>query len=348
MPVSTHNTTSNCSAKAACTIKFKVQAVVLSVGILLLAGKFLAYMLTDSVGILTDAMESIVNVVAGAMGLWSVWMAAIPRHYTHPYGHGKVELLTASVEGILIIVAGGVIIYEGFTRILTPQMPQQLDIGIIIVAAAGAVNCILGLWSIRIGKRNNSMALIAGGKHLLSDTYSTIGLVLGLTLLYFLKWPWIDGALALVFGAVIIVTGVGIIRQTASNLIDTTDGKIVARITTSIENSRQADWIDVHDLRAINYGEMMHIDCHLTLPYYYSIKIGHQRCDELEDVLRSAVEPHTTLISVHSDPCDERMCGGCAVGACEVRKAPFSKLNELNINVVTEDDDARAERLTTL
>lgn len=345
MHVSTHNTTTSGNNNPACTPKFRVQAVVFCVGLLLLIAKFAAYFITDSLGVLTDAMESIVNVIAGAVGLWSIWTAAKPRDADHPYGHGKVELLTASVEGILIMVAGAIIIYEGVMRIFDPSMPQSLDIGIIIIAAAGIINAILGAWSIRVGKRSNSMALIAGGKHLLSDTYSTIGLVSGLLLLYFLQWAWIDSALALIFGGIIIVTGIGIIKKTAANLIDTTDGEAIVSIANAITAARQEDWVDVHDLRVINYGEMMHIDCHLTLPSYYSIALGHDKGDELETVLHNAVAPHTTLISVHSDACDSRMCANCAKQVCDIRAHEFVGTVPLTIGAITEDDDSRAARL---
>ena len=192
------------------------------VSVLLMAGKFLAFFLTASVGILTDAMESIVNVTAGFITLYSLRLAAKPKDAGHPFGHGKVELISASIEGLMILVAGALIVIEGVKRLFDPQMPQQLDVGIIVVAAAGAVNWIAGWYSIRMGRRYESVALVAGGRHLQSDTWSTVGLVAGLILLYVTQIPWIDSLLALIFGAIIGITGVQILRKTIGGHCDLT------------------------------------------------------------------------------------------------------------------------------
>ncbi|MEG1464548.1 MAG: cation diffusion facilitator family transporter [Mucinivorans sp.] len=326
-------------------IKIKVQRTILLVGILLLVGKFVAYWLTGSVGILTDALESIVNVLAGILGLWSVWLSSQPRDADHPFGHGKVEMLTASVEGILIIVAGGLIIYEGALRIITPQMPNSLDIGILIIALAGLVNWILGAWSIRVGAKASSIALVSGGKHLQSDTYSTIGLVLGLVLLYVTDIAWIDGALALVFGSIIIVTGIGILRKTARSLMDHSDEVDVERIEQMTNASRREAWIDIHDLRVISYGESIHLDCHLTIPWYYNVRQGHCEGEQLEAMFIEGLQPNQAMVSVHSDPCDERLCPTCTMQNCPERKAEMSHIVPFMIEIMTQDDLQRAERL---
>lgn len=189
-------------------LKQKVQQKILLLSFLILVGKFVAYWLTASVGILTDALESIVNVAAGAMSLYALYWSARPKDKSHPFGHGKVELLSASVEGIMISMAGLMIIYEGIKRLFFPVEVQRLDVGILIVAVSGLLNYLMGWYSIRTGKRYASVALVAGGKHLQSDTYSTIGLVAGLLLLYFTHIAWIDSVLALLFGGIIIATGI--------------------------------------------------------------------------------------------------------------------------------------------
>lgn len=315
-------------------MKLRVQRTILIAGILLLVGKFAAYLLTNSVGILTDALESIVNVVAGAMSLWGLWMAAKPKDSKHPFGHGKVELLTASIEAILIIGAGLLIIWEGAWRIAIPEMPQKLDIGIIIIAVAGAANWILGAWSIRVGRRHSSIALIAEGRHLQSDTYSTIGLIVGLVLLYITDIAWIDGALALVFGAIIIYTGIGILRQTFSNLLDASDDEMLSRIASHLEKVRADDWIDVHEFRVISYGELLHIDCHLTLPAAYDIARAHDRADELETHISEAVAPRTAMISVHIEPCNNRLCSTHKI-ECDLRCEEFDHRQPFTAKSIT-------------
>lgn len=186
-------------------LKQRVQQKILLLSFLILVGKFIAYWLTASVGILTDALESIVNVVAGAMSLYALYWSARPKDKSHPFGHGKVELLSASVEGILISMAGLMIIYEGIKRLFFPVEVQRLDVGIIIVAVSGLLNNAMGWYSIRTGRRYSSVALVAGGKHLQSDTYSTIGLVVGLLLLHFTRIMWIDSALALLLAVSLLL-----------------------------------------------------------------------------------------------------------------------------------------------
>ena len=151
-------------------LKQKTQRWIVSLSVLILVGKFLAYYLTNSVGILTDAMESIVNVTAGFISLFSLYLSSKPKDKSHPFGHGKVELISASIEGILIMVAGLLIIYEAIKRLYEPTLISKLDIGILIVALGGLFNYLMGWYSISIGRKHNSIALIAGGKHLQSDT----------------------------------------------------------------------------------------------------------------------------------------------------------------------------------
>ena len=328
-------------------MKLKVQTTILAFGVLLLVGKFFAYWITGSVGILTDAMESIVNVVAGAMGLWSLWISAKPKDTNHPFGHGKIEMLTASLEGLMIGAAGVLIIYEGAQKILDPEMPERLDVGILIVAAAGAINWVLGAWSVRVGKKNSSMALVSGGRHLQSDTYSTIGLIVGLVLLYVTDIAWIDGALGLVFGAVIVATGVQILYKTTRGLMDTSDRVDIQRVVGLVDERRADDWIDVHDLRVVSYGESIHLDCHLTVPWWYDIRQGHDRCDALEALLVEGLRPNEAMVSVHADPCDERLCRYCPV-ECVYRAAAFAEQLPVTSESLTRDDAARSQFLSRL
>ena len=149
---------------------------------MLLAVKVIAYYSTHSVSILTDALESIVNVAAGFIGLYSLFIAAKPRDIDHPYGHGKAEFLSAAVEGTLIGSAGAIILYKAIQNLINPVELEKIDYGIILVAITAVVNFLLGYYCLRVGKKNNSAALAASGKHLQSDTWSTLGIVVGLVL----------------------------------------------------------------------------------------------------------------------------------------------------------------------
>lgn len=183
-------------------------------------------------------------------------------------------MISASIEGLLIIIAGGVIIFEGVRRLFEPAEIAKLDIGIIVVAAAGAMNYLMGWYSIRMGRRYNSIALIAGGKHLQSDTYSTIGLAIGLILLYITRIGWIDSALALIFGAIIILTGISILRRTVADLMDEADKQYLEKMLETISENQRPDWIDIHNLKMIKYGSGFFIDCDLTLPVVLQHRTG--------------------------------------------------------------------------
>ncbi len=320
-------------------IKIGVQRRIVIGSLLLLGGKFLAFFLTNSVGILTDALESIVNVMAGFISLYSITLASKPWDEDHPFGHGKIELISASVEGILILVAGIVIIWEGIKRLFSPAELQQLDIGILIVALAGLVNYVMGWYSIRTGRKYNSIALVAGGRHLQSDTYSSIGLVVGLLLLYWTRISWIDSALALIFGSVIVYTGVGILRKTVANLMDKADTKVLKTMLNELIISRREDWIDVHNMKVLKYGSAYFVDCDLTLPWYYDIRKGHAVCEEVGKVISEKFSGHIRL-SIHTDPCLEEHCENCMLMDCPHRLHPFSQWRQFTLKGITKNENS--------
>lgn len=323
-------------------IKQKVQGWIVVFSILILGGKFLAFYLTNSVGILTDAMESIVNVAAGLISLYSLRWAAKPKDKDHPFGHGKMELISASIEGLLIAIAGGWIIYEGISRLFSPAEIQKLDVGIVVVAIAGAMNYVMGWYSIRMGKKYQSIALVAGGRHLQSDTYSTIGLVIGLLLLYYTKITWIDSALALLFGSIIIFTGFSILKKTIANLLDKADDELLHSMVKTIEEHRQPDWIDIHNTKIIKYGSYLYIDCDLTLPWYYNVIESHRACESLRSTLITRFSDRIQ-VSIHSDPCGMKHCRHCMMQDCPTRREAFAGLEEINLSNLVESDEERNE-----
>ncbi len=314
-------------------IKLKVQKRIVLVSFVILIAKFIAYYVTHSVGVLTDALESIVNVVAGAVSLYSLHLAMQPQDRNHPFGHGKIELISASSEGILIIIAGIMIIYEAVKRLLFPVEIQKLDIGIYIIAFSGIINYLLGTYSIRTGKKHNSVALVAGGKHLHSDTYSTIGLVIGLLALFFTKISWIDSALALIFGGIIIFTGISILRQTITGLVDHADEQLLGEMVTVLNENRQPEWIDIHNTKIIKSGNYLYIDCDLTVPWYYTVEAGHNLGSQLKDVLNQKYGNRIQL-TIHIDPCNITQtckCEKCMLVKCPHRQKPFTQQQNMDI-----------------
>ena len=302
----------------------RLQKIITAIGILLLIAKLAAWYLTNSVAILTDALESIVNVVAGLIGIYSLYVSAKPKDRDHPYGHGKAEFLSAAVEGTLILVAGVLIVYEAAKSLFRPHTIQQLDSGIILVAATAIVNYIMGLLCVRTGKKNNSIALVASGKHLQTDTYSTAGIVVGLILLYKFKVWWIDSVVAIIFAVIIMITGYKIMRGSIAGIMDEVDTALLNKMVATLNVNRRENWIDMHNLRIIKYGGRLHLDCHITVPWYLNVLEAHAEIDALSSLVRKEFESSMELF-VHTDPCLEFSCRICTKQDCPVRQHPFER-----------------------
>lgn len=303
---------------------YQFQKIVTVVGILLFVIKVVAWWLTNSVAILTDALESVINVVSGFVGLYSLYLSSLPRDRNHPYGHGKVEFISASVEGGLIIMAGLIIIFEAIQNLLHPSAVGKLDYGILLVAFTAVINYILGWYAIKKGKTNKSLALVASGKHLQSDTYSTIGIILGLILLYFTGYAWLDGAVALLFACIIIVTGYKIVRGAISGIMDETDEQLLNEVVDYLQETRRVNWIDLHNMRIIKYGSVLHFDCHMTVPWYFNIIEAHLEVDELQNDIESKFGTEIEIF-VHVDDCKPFSCTLCSKFDCTERKEAFKK-----------------------
>lgn len=301
----------------------RVQKWVATISVVLLLVKFFAYYSTHSVSILTDALESIVNVAAGFIGLYSLYVAAKPRDADHPYGHGKAEFLSAAVEGTMIAVAGVIILYKAIETLIRPAPIHKLDTGIWLVAVTAVINGAVGYYCVRTGKRNQSLALTASGRHLLSDTLSTGGIIIGLLLLYFTGYSWIDGVVAIIFGLIIIWTAYGILRGSIAGIMDEADQQILTRLVQLLNANRATNWVDLHNLRVIKYGSILHVDCHLTVPWYLNVHEAHREIDVLAGLVRSEFGEYVELF-VHSDGCMPFQCPICDKPDCPVRKHNFA------------------------
>lgn len=311
----------------------RLQFVIVVVGALLLIAKFLAYYITQSNTILTDALESIVNVVAGILGLYSLVIASLPKDENHPYGHGKIEFISAGVEGTLIVIAGILIIVKSIYSFIFPNDIQDLDKGIYITGAAGAVNYILGMWAVKQGEKTNSLALIASGKHLKSDTYSTIGLLGGLILIWITDWQWLDSIAAIVFGIIIAITGYKIVKESVAGIMDEADYELISDIVKTLQDNRENNWVDIHNLRVIKYGGALHIDCHLTVPNYFTIEEGHEEVDAVEHLFNQKVKDGSELF-IHLDPCLPTSCHLCAKANCPIRSFAYIAQQEWTLQNV--------------
>jgi cation diffusion facilitator family transporter len=315
---------------------FRVQQFVTLIAVILFIIKLIAWWMTGSVAILTDALESTVNVVAGFISLFSLFVAAKPRDEDHPYGHGKAEFVSAAVEGSLITVAGLIIIYESISNFIHPHPLEKLDYGILLVSVTAIINYLTGSYCINVGKSNNSLALIASGKHLKSDTWSTVGIIIGLILIYFLHWPWLDSAVAIVFAFIIIYTGYTIVRKSLAGIMDEADKELLKKLVSFLQENRRDNWIDLHNVRIIKFGSILHLDCHLTVPWYLNLHQAHEEIDILSDKIKSAFGESVEMF-VHSDGCLDFSCSICSKTDCGVRKFPFVKKVEWTIENISSD-----------
>ncbi len=303
-------------------INIKLLAFTVFVGAVLLFIKFVAYYFTHSNAILGDALESIVNVVAGFISLLSVIIASIPKDSNHPYGHGKVEFLSAAFEGGFIAIAGLAIIFKAIYNLFFPVEIHQIDLGIALTIATSFINFALGYILVIKGKQSHSVAMVASGEHLKTDTYTSMGLIAGLVLIWLTNIFWIDQIVAIILGLFIMFTGYNIVKKALSGILDETDLELIDEIAAILEKNRNVNWIDIHNMRIIKYGASLHIDCHVTLPYYLDLKQAHAEVTAIENLVNNKM-PNNTEFFIHTDPCEPFSCSVCSISNCNVRSAPF-------------------------
>jgi cation diffusion facilitator family transporter len=299
-----------------------LQRLIAFAGLALFCVKLGAWLVTGSVAILTDALESVVNVISAFIGLYSLRLSALPRDRNHPYGHGKVEFVSAGVEGALITLAGLAIIVEGVRNLWQPHVLQRLDLGMLLVLLSAAVNYGLGVWADARGRRTRSLALQASGAHLKTDTWSTLALVAGLLVIRFTGLVWLDSLVAIGFSLYIIYTGYRIVRRALAGIMDETDEQLISEVVGYIAAHRSRHWIDLHNLRIIRYGSVLHLDCHLTVPWYFNVHQAHDEVDKLSQRVRQQFGESVELF-VHTDGCLDYSCAVCSIEDCAVRQHPF-------------------------
>ena len=318
-------------------LNFRLQRFVAIVAVALFILKMIAWQITQSVAVLTDALESTVNVIAGFISLYSLYVASKPRDKEHPYGHGKAEFVSAAVEGGLVAVAGLVIIYESIDNLIHPHYIQKLDTGMLIIGLTALINYITGWYTLRIGKKHNSLALIASGKHLQSDTYSTIGIIVGIGLIYLSGWNWLDSIVAIVFSFFIIFTGYTIIRSSLAGIMDEADILMLEKLVSRLNENRSSNWVDLHNLRIIKFGSVIHVDCHLTVPWYLNVHQAHDEVEAFSAIAKNEFGDSVELF-VHADGCLEFSCKICNKNDCAVRMHAYEKTITWNVHNVSSDE----------
>jgi len=311
----------------------RFQRTVLIIGIVLLILKFLAWYLTNSNAILTDALESIINVAAGIFALYSLVIASRPKDIDHPYGHGKVEFLSSGLEGILIASAGIYMLGKAVYNFFFPNEIGNLDIGLALITFTGFVNYFLGFYLDKKGRKSNSFVMIAQGKHLQSDAWSTLGLLAGLFLIFITNIKWLDNVVAILLGAFIFYTGYKLFRASLAGIMDEADYHLIDELIGIMNDNRQNNWVDIHNLRVIKYGSKLHVDCHITLPWFLNLRESHDEAEKL-DKLINQIKQSDIEFFIHTDPCVPASCKICQKNDCSVRNFPAEQKIEWKLENV--------------
>ncbi|MEK7858845.1 MAG: cation diffusion facilitator family transporter [Elusimicrobiota bacterium] len=309
----------------------RVRAILVSLlgGTLILALKAAAYSLTGSMALQSDALESIVNVVAAAFGLGAVIFAGQPADKDHPYGHGKMEYFAAAFEGGLISLAALVIFYESAFALFRGVELKSLGVGMLLNLSAGALNGLLGWYLLSTGRRLKSKTLEADGHHVLSDFYTTGGILLGLLSVQATGFWWLDPLVAMGVGVLLLRTGYKLVRESAAALLDEEDshtiGTIVAGLDALLKDGvKETGVITVHGLRAIRSGRYTHVDVHLVVPEYVPVADAHDATERFEHKLIAASGLEGEL-HVHLDPCRRKYCARCTDPGCPIRVEPLKE-----------------------
>jgi cation diffusion facilitator family transporter len=258
----------------------------LVVGLLMLAGKWYAYLITGSAAILSDAAESVVHVFAVTFAAFSLWLSLKPADTDHPYGHEKVNFFSAGMEGALIILAAVYIIYTAVQKWMAGLAVENLGTGTLFTAAATTINAALGGYLLWQGKRHNSLILVANGKHVLTDSWTSFGVIVGLLLVIWTGWQPFDPILAILVALNILWSGGKLIRQSVGGLMDEGDPALEHRLRSMLDAETQQRGLWYHELRYRQSGASLWVEVHLLFPNGSLIEDAHWKATEIEAALK--------------------------------------------------------------
>jgi len=272
--------------------------------VLTIALKATAYFFTGSIGLLSDALESVINLVAALIALLIIKIAAQPPDDDHAFGHDKAEYFSSGIEGMLIFFAAFGIFYSAVPRLFAPQPLERIGIGLSITLAATLINLIVGLILIRAGRRHHSIVLEADGRHLLTDVWTSVGVVLGVVVVGLTGWFMLDPIIALLVALNILWTGFQLIRRSALGLMDTAvSPETQEKIEEILDDYIKKKKIDYHALRTRQSGARKFISVHILVPDDWTVQKGHDLTEQIEDEIRQAI-PESTVFT-HLEPLED-------------------------------------------
>jgi cation diffusion facilitator family transporter len=326
---------------SAVRLKKKAALISLIIGFMMFAGKMGAYLLTHSAAVLSDALESVVHIIATSFAFYSLYISLKPPDKKYPYGYGKIEFFSAGFEGALIIIAAFSIIFYAIRDIIKGSDITQVDIGAGIIFAASVTNVILGLYLIRSGKKTNSVILVADGRHVLTDAYTSIGAFGALILVLLTDIKLFDPIIAIILALNILFTGKNLVKESVSGLMNVIDDKMIKEIASTLEEEKKShtDWIDLHMLRYWKSGEKYIVDFHITVPYFLSVVKAHDVSHGLEEIFEKIFKTDDVDILAHMEPCEPTCCVICRKEDCKVRSEAPSKNILWNVKNLTHESE---------
>lgn len=272
----------------------------LVVALVALGLKFAAWWVTGSVAFYSDALETIINVVAALAALVALRISAVPADADHPYGHQKAEYFSAVIEGMLVLGAAAAILHEAYGAWQHPAVPDSPLLGMVINGAASLLNGVWAAYLIRSGRAWRSPAILASGRHVLTDVWTSAGVLAGFALVPLTGWLWLDPALAGIVALNIIWAGLGMVRDSVGALMDRAVDPEVLRGIRQVIATRAEGALEAHDLRTRASGQVTFIEFHLVVPARMAVEDAHEICDRLEEALREEVG--SSVVTVHVEP----------------------------------------------
>jgi cation diffusion facilitator family transporter len=301
--------------------RIRIAMLSILVSCLVLGLKYWSYLLSGSVALKSDAIESIVNIVAALFALGAVIFAGKPADKEHPYGHGKIEHFSAAFEGGLIALAAVLILFEAAKGFIHGVELKNLGLGLAVNLLAGACNGLLGWFLLAQGRKTRSKALEADGHHILSDFWTTVGIATGLLAVKATGITRLDPLMAMIVGLLLARTGFRLVKESSQALLDMEDPEVLRKVLGAMNRVRTLDIIALHELRTFRSGRYTHVDVHIVVPEYYPVRQAHDLCEDFgkRALLEERIEGE---VHTHVDPCGRLYCERCPVPDCAIRQAP--------------------------
>jgi cation diffusion facilitator family transporter len=284
----THNSVLEQLRKSRDQQKFAIR-LSLVIGFMMLLGKGYAYLITGSAAILSDAAESVVHVVAVSFAAFSLWLSMRPADESHPYGHEKISFFSAGTEGAMIVLAAFYIIYAAIDKWLHGLQLENLGEGTLFTVAATLINAALGGYLVWQGRKHKSLILVANGKHVLTDSWTSLGVIVGLVLVMWTGWLPFDPIMAILVALNILWSGGKLIRQSVGGLMDERDPKLEQQLRRALDEETSKRGLDYHQFRSRNTGSSVWVDVHLLFPKDTTIETAHWQATEIEGAIKTTM-----------------------------------------------------------